>query len=165
MARICGAGFGMRVLGLARTRRDNPHVDRYFERADLHAALAEADAVLLALALTPETARIIDGPALAAMKPTAFLVNVARGGLVDGEALVDALRAGRIAGAGLDAPPGEPLPPDHPLWGLPNAIITPHNAPQTDRWLDHLVEFWRENIRRFAEGRPPLGAVDREAGY
>jgi len=85
MARICGARLGMRVLGLARTHRDNPHVDRYFERADLHAALGEADALILALALTRDTARIIDAAALGAMKPTAFLVNVARGDLIDGE--------------------------------------------------------------------------------
>ena len=82
LARLCRTGFGMHVLGLSRTRFDSPHVDRYIERADLHAALAEADVVALCLALTPTTARMIDAAALAAMKPSATLINVSRGALV-----------------------------------------------------------------------------------
>ena len=112
LARISQAGFRMRVLGFSRSRRDNPYVDRYVERADLHAALAEADVVALCLALTPATERIIDAAALAAMKPTAILVNVARGGLIDEDALIAALRQGRLGGAGLDATTVEPLPPE-----------------------------------------------------
>jgi phosphoglycerate dehydrogenase-like enzyme len=165
LARICQAGFGMRVLGLAHTRRANPYVDRYFGRDELHAALAEADIVALCMALTPATRRIIDGAALAVMKPTATLVNVARGGLVDEQALITALQTGRLAGAGLDATAVEPLPADSPLWALPNVIITPHVAPARDRLHEHIVEFWCDNIRRFAEGQPMLGMVDRDAGY
>jgi D-2-hydroxyacid dehydrogenase (NADP+) len=165
LARMCKAGFAMTVLGMARTRRDNRHVDRYVERADLHAALGEADFVALCAALTPETRGMIDKGALAAMKPTAYLVNVVRGGLVDERALVAALRAGRIAGAGLDATAVEPLPDASPLWGMDNVIITPHVAPGRDRFGREVVGFWCENIRRFAEGEPLCGAVDRGARY
>jgi D-2-hydroxyacid dehydrogenase (NADP+) len=165
LARICKLAFGMQVLGMSRTSRDDPHVDRYFDHTGLHAALAEADFVALALALTPETDRILDAAALAAMKPGAIIVNVTRGAQIDEEALIEALRAGRIAGAGLDSVTHEPLSPDSPLWGLPNVIITPHVSPGRDRFAERMVDFWCENIRRFAEGEPLLGHVDRTAGY
>lgn len=165
LAKICKLAFGMRVLGLARTRRDDPHVDRYFEREGLHAALADADFVVLTLPLTPETAGILDAAALAAMKPSSYLINVTRGALVDEDALIAALRAGTIAGAGLDSVATEPLPPESPLWSLPNVIITPHVSPGRDRFGSEVVTFWCENVRRFAEGEPLLGVVDRTAGY
>ena len=165
LARMCKVGLRMRVLGMARTRRDDPHVDRYVERPDLHAALGEADFVVLCLALTPETERIIDAAALAAMKPGASLINVARGGLVDEEALIAALRAGRIAGAGLDTTVIEPLPMESPLWSMDNVIVTPHVSPGRDRFASEFVAFWSENIRRFAEGEPLLGMIDRHARY
>ncbi len=165
LARMCAVGLRMRVLGTARTRRDDPHVDRYVERSDLHAALSEADFVALCLALTPETERIIDATALAAMKPGAYLINVARGGLVDEGALVAALRAGRIAGAGLDTTVVEPLPTESPLWDMQNVLITPHISPGRDRFASEFVAFWCENIRRFAEGEPLRGEIDRLARY
>ncbi len=165
LARICKVGFGMQVLGMTRTHQDNPHVDRYFDRAALHATLSEVDIVALCLALTPATEQIIDRAALAAMKPTAYLVNVARGRLVDETALLEALYAGRLAGAGLDTTVVEPLPAESPLWTLPNVIITPHVAPARDRLNEHCVDFWCENIRRFAAHAPLLGLVDRHAGY
>jgi D-2-hydroxyacid dehydrogenase (NADP+) len=165
LARICQAGFGMKVLGLARTRRAAPYVDRYFKKPELHAALAEADVVALCLPLTPETKQIIDAGVLAAMKPGAYLINVARGGLVDEEALAAALQSGKLAGAGLDATAVEPLPAHSPLWTMPNVIITPHVAPGRDRLAEHMVDFWCENIRRFVEGQELLGMVDRYAGY
>jgi phosphoglycerate dehydrogenase-like enzyme len=155
----------MRVLGTARTRHDNPHVDRYIAPPDLHAALGEADFVVLCLAQTAETTGIIDAAALVAMKPTAFLINVTRGGLVDEAALVMALREGRIAGAGLDALAVEPLPADSPLWEMPNVIMTPHVSPGRDLLGRELSAFWCENIRRFVEGEPLLGVVDRHARY
>jgi D-2-hydroxyacid dehydrogenase (NADP+) len=155
----------MRVLGLTCTRRDRADVDRYVDRSELPLALAEADAVVLTMPATPETVGILDAAALAAMKPSAYVVNVARGSLLDEPALVDALRQGRLAGAGLDAVAAEPLPADSPLWDLPNVLITPHQSPMTDRWPDHLTAFWAENIRRFADGEELLGAVHRDAGY
>jgi D-2-hydroxyacid dehydrogenase (NADP+) len=165
LARICQVGFGMRVLGMARNRQLSPHVDRYFDQSELHGALAEADVVALCLPLTPTTEHIIDAAALAVMKPTATLINIARGALVDESALIEALRTGRLAGAGLDATTIEPLPPESPLWGMPNVIITPHVAPARDRLAEHMVNFWCDNIRRFAEGQELLGLVDRHAGY
>ena len=83
----------------------------------------------------------------------------------DEPALIAALRERRIAGAGLDVLAVEPLPPDSPLWSLPNVIITPHVAPMADQVVEHMVDFWRDNIRRFAEGEPLRGIVDRQAGY
>jgi phosphoglycerate dehydrogenase-like enzyme len=155
----------MRVLGLTRTSRGCPHVDRYVDRAELPGALAEADAVVLALPATAATERLLDGAALAAMKPSAYLVNVARGALVDEAALVAALRARRLAGAGLDVFAVEPLPPDHPLWTLPNVIVTPHTANRAAWVTQRTTDFIRDNIRRFGQGEPLLGLVDREAGY
>jgi phosphoglycerate dehydrogenase-like enzyme len=128
-------------------------------------ALARSDLVILALALTPETERIVDAEALAAMPDHAWLVNVARGQHVDTDALVDALRAGTLGGAGLDVTDPEPLPDGHPLWSLPDVIVTPHvgNTPEMGRVL--LAARVRDNVRRFAEGRPLLGPVDVELGY
>jgi phosphoglycerate dehydrogenase-like enzyme len=165
LARMCQVGLGMHVLGMARTRHANPHVDRYFERDELHATLAIADVVSLSLPATAATRQIIDRAALSVMKRSAYLINVARGHLIDEAALLDALRAGQIAGAGLDAFAIEPLAPTSPFWELPNVIITPHTSAVTDRLGDHFVDFWAENIRRFAEDRPLLGVVDRAAGY
>ena len=165
LTRICKNGFQMRVLGMSRSRRDDPHVDRFFDRAELHKMLAQADFVALTMALTPETERIIDAEALAAMKQSAYLINVSRGGLVDQEALIAALQAGEIAGAGLDATTPEPLPEESVLWSMPNVIVTPHVSPGRDKIGEQLVAFWRENMRRFAEGELLLGAVDRDHGY
>jgi phosphoglycerate dehydrogenase-like enzyme len=165
LARMAKLGLGMRVLGVSRRRRDCPHVDAWVEPDDLHAALGAADAVSLALPVTPATERIVDAAALAAMKPTAFLINVARGRLVDEAALVAALERGQIAGAGLDAFAEEPPPADSPLWRLPNVIVTPHTSAITDGLGDHFVAFWAENVRRFGAGEPLLGLVDKQAGY
>jgi phosphoglycerate dehydrogenase-like enzyme len=99
------------------------------------------------------------------MKPTAYLINVARGGLVDEAALVAALRARQIAGAGLDTTTVEPLGEESPLWALPNVLITPHVAPGESGLMERAVGFLAENIRRFVEDEPLLGTVDRQAGY
>lgn len=165
LARMAGLGLRMRVLGVSRQRRDCPHVDAWVEPAELHAALGAADAVSLSLPLTPATERIVDAAALAAMRPTAFLINVARGRLVDEAALVAALVAGQIAGAGLDAFVAEPLAADSPLWRLPNVIVTPHTSAITDGLGDRFVACWVENVRRFGGGEPLLGLVDKRAGY
>ncbi|HUE76014.1 MAG TPA: D-2-hydroxyacid dehydrogenase [Chloroflexota bacterium] len=165
VARMCKAGFQMRVLGLARTRREHPYVDAFVDRERLAEALGEADFISLTLPATPETRHFVDERFLALMKPTSYLINIARGNLVDEAALVKALESGGIAGAGLDAFAAEPLDPRSPLWRMPNVIITPHTSAITDRLGDHFVDFWAENIRRFAEGEPLLGLVDKAAGY
>ena len=131
----------------------------------LHDALAGALVVVLALALTPATKGIIGRAELERMRPDAWLVNVARGGHVVTDDLVDALRRGVIAGAALDVTDPEPLPDSHPLWSLPNCLITPHTANTPEMVLDELAERVRDNVRRFAAGEPLVGLVDLDAGY
>lgn len=125
-------------------------------------AAREADYLVLTLPLTAGSRRIIDGAILAALPATAWLINVSRGGLVDEAALLDALRAGRLAGAVLDVVGEEPLPPDHPLWDAPNVTITPHVSGATSQFRDELVV---ENVRRYLAGEPLLNQVDPVRGY
>lgn len=127
--------------------------------------LAELDFVVLALPLTPQTETIIDEAALARMKPGAWLVNVARGRLIDDRALLRALRDGSIGGAVLDAFREEPLPPTSPFYDLPNVIVTPHTSWSSGRVLDRSVELFCENLGRYARGEPLLNVVDPGAGY
>ncbi len=133
--------------------------DRLFE------ALPGADVVILALALTPDTEGIIGAPELAMMESHAVLVNVARGRHVITDELVDALRDGRIGAAGLDVTDPEPLPAGHPLWALPNCIITPHVGNTAEMAKPLLSRRITENVRRFTAGKPLLGPIDPELGY
>jgi phosphoglycerate dehydrogenase-like enzyme len=127
--------------------------------------LRESDFVVLAAPLTPETQNMIDEAALDAMRPTAWLINIARGALVDDRALLNALRDGRIGGAVLDTFRDEPLPPSSPFYDLPNVIVTPHTSWSSGRVLDRSVELFCENLRRYAGGEPLLNVVDPAAGY
>jgi phosphoglycerate dehydrogenase-like enzyme len=128
-------------------------------------AMAGAKVVVVALALTPATEGIVGPAELAAMRPDAWLVNVARGRHVDTDALVTALRERAIGGAALDVTDPEPLPDGHPLWDLDNCIITPHTA-DTEEMIDRLLgQRIEANVAAFAAGRPLLGVVDPEAGY
>jgi phosphoglycerate dehydrogenase-like enzyme len=131
----------------------------------IYDALAGADAVFLALALTPDTVGIIDTDALRAMAPHAWLVNVARGQHVVTDELVIALQENWIGGAALDVTDPEPLPDGHPLWDLPNCIITPHTANSLEMGLPLLAKRVTENLRRYADGLPLVGLVDLDAGY
>jgi phosphoglycerate dehydrogenase-like enzyme len=132
---------------------------------DLDEVLPGSLVVYLALALTPETTGIIGARQLELMDETAWLVNVARGGHVDTDALVAALRAGSIAGAALDVTDPEPLPDGHPLWDLPNCIITPHTADTIEMIMPLLADRIRTNVVRFAAGDELVGLVDPDAGY
>jgi phosphoglycerate dehydrogenase-like enzyme len=133
--------------------------------AELPEALADALVVFVALALTPETERIIGPAQLAAMRPDAWLVNVARGRHVDTDALVAALDRGTIGGAALDVTDPEPLPDGHPLWGHDRCIITPHTA-DTPEMVDRMLALRiRDNVARFAAGEPLAGRIDPAAGY
>jgi phosphoglycerate dehydrogenase-like enzyme len=127
--------------------------------------LADSDFVVLATPLTPETQNMIDAEALAVMKPGAWLINIARGGLVDERALLNALRDGAIGGAVLDTFRDEPLPPSSPFYDLPNVIVTPHTSWSSGRVLDRSVELFCDNLRRYAAGEPLLNVVDPTAGY
>lgn len=131
----------------------------------LDEAITDTDAVVLALALTPETDGLIDARRLALMGPRCWLVNVARGGHVVTDDLVEALGAGTIAGAALDVTEPEPLPDGHPLWSAPNAIITPHVANTPEMLVPRLAERITENVRRRIAGEPLLGEIDVAAGY
>jgi phosphoglycerate dehydrogenase-like enzyme len=142
-----------------------PGAARTVSQADLHEALAGAQVVFLALALTPSTERIIGPAALAAMRPDAWLVNVARGGHVDTDALVAALDADAIGGAALDVTDPEPLPDGHPLWQQERCIITPHTADTPEMIRPLLARRIRDNVARFAAGEPLLGLVDPALGY
>jgi phosphoglycerate dehydrogenase-like enzyme len=134
-------------------------------RAALLDLLARSDAVMIACPKTPETIHLIGAAELKAMKPTAFLVCVTRGGIIDETALAEALRNGEVAGAGLDVFEREPLPPDSPLWELENVIITTHLAGASQRRPQRTFEFFRENLRRCAAGEPLLNAVDKQRGF
>ncbi len=127
--------------------------------------LAESDFIVLAAPLTPETYEMINSETLAMVKPGAWLINVARGRLIDERALLRALRDGPLGGAVLDTFHDEPLPPDSPFYGLDNVIVTPHTSWSSGRVLDRSVELFCDNLRRFATGEPLLNVVDPSAGY
>ena len=127
--------------------------------------LRESDFVVLAAPLTPETQNMMDATALAAMKPGAWLINIARGGLVDERALLSALRDSRIGGAVLDTFRDEPLQPSSPFYDLPNVIVTPHTSWSSSRVLDRSVELFCDNLRRYRAGQPLRNVVDPTAGY
>jgi phosphoglycerate dehydrogenase-like enzyme/glyoxylase-like metal-dependent hydrolase (beta-lactamase superfamily II) len=159
-------GAGMRVTAIRNSRREGPpFVDRVGLGEDLPAYVADADVVVNCLPLTDDTRGLFDTELFALMKPTAFFINVGRGGTVVTADLIAALQEGTIAGAGLDVTDPEPLPDGHPLWKAPNLLITPHFAAWSDqdrelRWL-----LYRENLRRFVAGERLLSVVDPERGY
>ncbi len=142
-----------------------PGAARVVDASGLHDALAGADLVVVALALTPETAGMVGAPELRAMEGHAWLVNVARGGHVRTDDLVAALEEGWIGGAALDVTDPEPLPEGHPLWALPNCIVTPHSADTPEMIAPLLAARVRENVRRFGAGEELIGLVDAELGY
>jgi phosphoglycerate dehydrogenase-like enzyme len=127
--------------------------------------LGESDFIVLAAPLTPETEDMINAETLAMVKPGAWLINVARGRLIDERALLRALRDGPLGGAVLDTFRDEPLPPMSSFYDLPNVIVTPHTAWSSGRVLDRSVELFCDNLRRFAKGDPLLNVVDPAAGY
>ena len=161
------AAFGFRVSAIRR-RAGEPvpdGVEAVWTPDRLHDLLATSDVVVLAAPHTPETKRLIGARELDRIKRGAFLINVARGKLVDDDALVAALRDGRLGGAALDVFSEEPLEASSPYWDLPNVIVTPHTSGAlTDYWTP-LVALFAENLRRFEKGEPLLNVVDKVAGY
>lgn len=152
LAPLC-KGFGLTVLGITQSPREIAGFDRMFRREQLKEAVAEADYFVVIVPYSPETDRIVDREVLAAMKPTAFFINVARGGVVDEAALIEILRERRIAGAGLDVFDTEPLPADNPLWTMDNVIITPKVGGMTDVYVEQTAPVVRHNLRAYREGR------------
>jgi phosphoglycerate dehydrogenase-like enzyme len=149
--------FDMQVVGL---RRDpsagRGATDAVHAIGEFRSLLPEADFVALTCPLTKETEKLVGAEALARMKPSAYLVNVARGRVIDEAALVEALAARRIAGAGIDVTVEEPLAPSSPLWGMEHVLLTPHTAGETRRYEDNVIEILRDNLGRLQCGEEPL---------
>jgi D-2-hydroxyacid dehydrogenase (NADP+) len=167
VARLAKA-FGMRVVATRRSARPSQrarYVDRLFAPDQLLQLLSESDFVVLTLPLTKETHRIIGETELRSMKPTAYLINVARGQVVDEEAMVHALEENRIAGAGLDVFNREPLPADSRLWEFPNVIMSPHVAGLMEDYGVQATAVFCENLRRYLAGKRLINVVDKERGY
>jgi phosphoglycerate dehydrogenase-like enzyme len=155
--------LGMSVTMVGRTPRLDESFGEVLGVDRLHAALRDADHVLDALPLTAETRSLFNEAAFDAMPATARFFNVGRGDTVDERALVEALRSGGIAGAALDVFQEEPLPPDHPLWSMPNVIVSPHICGDFDGWERDAVQVFVRNVRRFVAGEPLVNVVDKAA--
>jgi phosphoglycerate dehydrogenase-like enzyme len=175
-----GRALGMRVIALKRnpaSRRDEGWMpaglgdsdgsipERFYGPGERMEMLAECDYVTVTLPLTESTRGFIGERELAAMRPHAYLVNVGRGEVVDQDALVEALRAGRIGGAGLDVFEREPLEPESPLWAMENTILTPHMSGAFKGYVEACCELFADNLRRFVAGQPLLNQVDPALGY
>lgn len=139
--------------------------DRLYPPEALVSMVRACDFVVLAIPLTPHTEKLISAEVLAAMKPTAVLINVARGGVVDEGALIETMREQRIGGAALDVFNQEPLPPESPLWALPNVILSPHISGNHATYHQHAAGMFIENLHRYLAGRPLLNLVDSGRGY
>ena len=159
------APLGPRIIAVNRSGRPMDGAERTVALADLGEVLPQADWVVIAAPLTAETRGIFDARAFQSMKRDAWIVNVARGGLVDTDALVAALRDGKIGGAALDVSDPEPLPEGHPLWSMDDVVVTSHTANTWRMALPALAALVERNVRRFARGEPLEGLVDVEAGY
>jgi phosphoglycerate dehydrogenase-like enzyme len=146
--------FGVRTLGIRRTPESGGPTDEVFGPERLHEALARSDFVVLCCPLTDETRGLIGDAEISTLSSDAVLVNVARGEVVDTEALLAGLRRGRLGGAALDVTDPEPLPDDHPLWDLDEVLITPHSAGSTQVYYDRLADIVADNINRLDAGRP-----------
>jgi D-2-hydroxyacid dehydrogenase (NADP+) len=144
--------FGMRVVGLSSAPRPAPGFDEMRSRDELHKAVGDFDFFVLLTPLTAKTRNSVNADVFAAMKPTSFLINLARGGVVDEPALVEALKSKRIAGAALDVFSDEPLPPDHPFWTMHNVIITTHQGGFCDVYVDFALPVIEKNMERFLKG-------------
>ena len=159
-------GLDMRVIATRNSSREGPDYVEYVGLADEYRMLAaDADVVVNATPLTPDTRGMFDAGFFAAMKDTAYFINIGRGESVVTADLTAALQAGEIAGAGLDVTDPEPLPPGHPLWSMRNVIITPHIATSSDLRSERTITLVAENLRRYLRGDPMLSVVDLERGY
>jgi phosphoglycerate dehydrogenase-like enzyme len=164
IARLARA-YGMRVVGCRRTDALVAGVDRLYRGAELHAMLAEADFVAVATPLTARTEGMLGPAEFAAMKRGVIYINVSRGPVAQEPALLGALRSGQIAAAGLDVYATEPLPPDHPLWTLPQVILSPHYCGETINLSSRPAERFARNLSAWLAGKELEGVVDLEWGY
>ena len=151
MAR-CFKALGMTVYGISRTNRKIEGIDKVFSRDDLTEAVKDVDFLIALVPFNPETHNIIDANVFYAMKPSACLINVARGGVVDEAALIDALKNGEISGAGLDVFEESPLPDNSPLWDMENVFITPFTGGRSDKYAERILTVIEPNIRAYLDG-------------
>jgi phosphoglycerate dehydrogenase-like enzyme len=166
-ARLAKA-FGCRVIATKRsatTEHSEPYADAIYPPGELHRVVAESDYVIVCVPLTPETRGMIGDAELRAMKPSALIVNIARGPVIAEAALLQALREGWIAGAALDVFDQEPLPADHPLWDMENVILTPHISGGTEIYNERAVDIFAANLRRYLAGDQLENIVDPKRGY
>lgn len=162
------AGYDMTVIAIDPVRTDAPAgVDELKPSSDenLRSLLERSDVVMLACPRTPETYHLISTAQLAQMKPSAYLINVTRGGIIDEAALVEALQNGEIAGAGLDVVESEPLAADSPLWDAPNLILTPHRAGASQHRPGVVFEFFKAQLERYLKGEPVRNVIDKRRGF
>jgi len=165
IARLAGA-VGMRVIGVRRKAGPSePGVDRVVAADRLAEVVGEADYLAIAAPLTSATRGAISRDVISRMKPTAWIVNIARGAIVDEPAMIEALQANRIGGAALDVFTTEPLPKESPLWALENVMITPHHSGSSPRVGERTLALFAENLRRYKAGEPLINRVDFEVGY
>ncbi|WP_293862786.1 D-2-hydroxyacid dehydrogenase [uncultured Alsobacter sp.] len=165
-ARQCAA-FGMDVWGTRRSPGgEMPEgVTRWVAQSEIRAALPHVDALVLSCPLTEETKGLIGAADIAALKPGAVIVNIARGQVIDEPAMTAALASGHIRGAALDVFATEPLPKDNPLWDMPNVIVSPHSASTVDAENHRIVDLFLDNLQRFRDGRPMRNQFDAARGY
>jgi phosphoglycerate dehydrogenase-like enzyme len=160
------AAFDVHVFGIRRKPDETLEgVEAMFAPERLLELLPRADFIVLTVPLTAETSGMIGRRELRAMKPSAIIINIGRGGTIQEEALIEALQEGRIAGAGLDVFETEPLPADSPLWGMENVVITAHYAGTTPHYHERAMSIFLDNLRRYVAGEPLRNVVDKELGY
>ena len=165
IARLLSA-VGLVVDGMGRrSRDDDSDFRRIYASSELDARLPEYDFVVIIVPSTPATHRMFGAEQFARMKPTARLINLARGSILDESALIEALRTGQIAAAGLDVFEEEPLPPESPLWAMKNVIVSPHISSAYSDYEREVVDLFIDNLDRYRHGRPLLNVIDKAVGF
>lgn len=164
IAKKCKA-LGMRVLGVKQVLSTELFVDQLYASSQLDEVLPECDYVVSATPLVPETRDLFDAERFALMKDGSVFINVARGGIVVEQDLIDALTCGKLRGAGLDVFVNEPLPDDNPFWEMENVIVSPHIAGISPLYLDRAIKLFSDNLSRYLDGRDMVNIVDKERGY
>ena len=163
--RIAAKGMGMHVVASKQTKTTEIFVDKLYTPDQLDELLAISDFVVIALPLVEETKNLFTIKEFAAMKPSAYFINIARGAVVQQDDLVTALKQGLIKGAGLDVFDHEPLSETSPLWDMPNVIITPHLAALSPNYMDRAIKLFADNLSRFIQHKEMLNIIDKEKGY
>jgi phosphoglycerate dehydrogenase-like enzyme len=167
VARLCKA-FGMRVIATRRSAKQPArarYVDRLLPANQLKQLLGESDYVVICTPLTEETTGLIGAEELKAMKSTGYIINIGRGGIIDEEALIQALAKKQIAGAGLDVTAAEPLPPDSRLWDFENVIVTPHVSGGMEDYIERATDVFCKNLEHYLNGKRLLNVIDKTRGY